>query len=212
MDLKLRRRAIYTGMRPYFEDEALTEALQLWQSNFSDSPKFALTEFLSACCKTKELRQQRSRILISIFKSMDLPADELLEDPLDNKSEIQIAASVNNLDVDDCTLVFMRLFELLFKKLLEKEALSVRASIIKGCVHLAIDARRKAVLQDWLDEKVPHLEYAYALVEIRQVINFAYIGMCEIFGPVKADQVLAQVIKETEVMATQHNVQLCDFL
>jgi hypothetical protein len=36
--------------------------------------------------------------------------------------------------------------------------------------------------------------------------------MCEIFGPVKADQVLAQVIKEIEVMATQHNVQLCDFL
>ena len=110
----------------------------MWQSNFSDSPKFALTEFLSACCKTKELRQQRSRILISIFKSMDLPADELLEDPFDNESEILIAASVNNLDVDECTLVFMRLFELLFKKLLEKEALSVRASIIKGCVHLEL--------------------------------------------------------------------------
>lgn len=213
MDLKLRRRAIYTGMRPYFEDEALLDALKLWQEKYSNTPKFAFTEFLSVCCQTKELRQQRSSILSSIFKSMDLPEHQLLADPFDEaNSEVVITTPTNKHDVDNDTLVFMRFFEVLFNKVSDKEALTIRASIIKNTAKLSIDGRRKVVLQDWLDKKLERLEYGYELTVIRQIINFAYIAMCENFGPVKADQVLAQAIKETEAIASQHDVKLYDFL
>jgi hypothetical protein len=213
MDLKLRRRAIYTGMRPYFEDDALLEALKLWQEKYSNTPKFAFTEFLSVCCQTKELRQQRSSILSSIFKAMDLPEHQLLKDPFDElNNEVVIATQTNKLEIDHYTLVFMKFFEMLFNKVSDKEALVIRASIINNSKKLTIDGRRKVFLQDWLDKKVERLEYGYELSVIRQVVNFSYIAMCEYFGPVKADQLLAQAIKETEATASQYDVKLHDFL
>jgi len=214
MDLKLRRRAIYTGMRPYFEDQALLDALKLWQEKYSEMPKYAFTEFLSACCKTKELRQQRSSILSSIFKTMDLPEYELLPDPFDElNSDIVITTqSPTAQEIDHKTRVFMRFFEILMSKVSEKEAFTIRASLIKNSAKLDLDSRRKIILQEWLDKKRDTLEYAYELAMIRTIINFSYVAMCEYFGPVKSDQMLAQAIKATENIASELDVNLHDFL
>jgi hypothetical protein len=214
MDLILRRRAIYTGMRPYFEDEALLDALMLWQEKYSERPKYAFTEFLSVCCKTKELRQQRSNILSSIFKALDLPESDLLDDPFGelNSGNVKTSQSSINLEVNDVTRVFKKFFEVLMSKVREKEALAIKALLIKNMAKLDLDSRRKVILQEWLESKRETLECGYSLNEIRIIVNFSYVAMCEYFGPVKSDQILAQAINTTEPSARELGVNLHDFL
>jgi hypothetical protein len=214
MDLILRRRAIYTGMRPYFEDDELLEALKLWQEKYSERPKYAFTEYLSVCCKTKELRQQRSSILSSIFKAMDLPERDLLADPFSelSSSTVKTSQSVIHSEVDDVTKVFKKFFDILMSKVKDKEALAIKALIIKNMVNLDLDSRRKMILQEWLESKRETLECGYKLNEIRKIVNFSYVAMCEYFGPVKSDQILAQAINTAEPSASELGVNLHDFL
>ncbi len=56
MDLIHRRRAIYTGMRAYFDDHELYQAITLWQKDYSEKPKYALSVFVARCCSTPELK------------------------------------------------------------------------------------------------------------------------------------------------------------
>ena len=212
MDLKLRRRAIYTGMRPYFDDAALLEAIHLWQIKYSDKPKFAFTEFLSECCQDKELRAQRTHILSSIFKALDLPERELLPDPFDVGQDQIIHLSPAEKICDDVTIVFVHFLDNLLKLLAEKEALSVRIYILNQLPTIRLDELRKAFLRDWFDKKSSKLPVSYQLITMRQLVNFAYVSICQLMGPVKADQLLSQAMKASDEYAKQMEVQLHEFL
>jgi hypothetical protein len=211
MDLKLRRRAVYTGMSPYFDDAELMAALQLWQTSYSDKPKFAFTEFLSVCCNTKELKAQRNNILSSIFKAMELPENLLLADPIDETSET-ISKATKKVVADPTTDLFAFFFESLLNKSNEEEADAIRAFVKKRSEKLKLDPLQKKGLLDWLTHESDKLILKYDLLTLRQLINFAYIAICEYKGPVKADQLLAQTIKETKPLADEAQINLHDFL
>jgi hypothetical protein len=212
MDLKFRRRVIYTAMRPYFGDAELLDALKLWQDSYSDKPKFAFTEFLSVCCKTKELRSQRTSILSAIFKTMDLPEAQLLPDPLDAE-EGKLSVTVQKVQAaNQTTKVFLHFFAQLLSQLSDSEALGVRVFVMKHSRQLVMTMTQKTMLADWLEQKIPTLSIDYERTILRSLVNFSYIALCEYKGPVKADQLLAATIKESEPFAKQLDVNMHDFL
>ena len=212
MDLILRRRAIYTGLRPYLDDESLLEAIHLWQIKYSDKPKFAFAEFLSECCQDKGLRSQRTNILSSIFKALDLPEHALLPDPFDIGLDHLADLTPTEKICDDTTIVFVHLLDNLLKSLSDKDALYVRIHILNQFPSLRLDELRKAFLRDWLNHKINQLPVSYDLTVMRQLINFSYVAICELLGPVKADQLLAQTMKATSELAMQMEIPLHDFL
>lgn len=212
MDLILRRRAIYTGLRPYFDDASLLEAIHLWQIKYSDKPKFAFAEFLSECCQDKTLRAQRTNILSSIFKALDSPEHALLPDPFSLGLDDFADQSPTQKICDDTTILFVHFFANLLKLLGEKESLNVRIFILNQFPSLRLDELRKAYLRDLLDKKTSTLPVSYELTVMRQLINFAYVAICELLGPVKADHLLAQGIKASEELAMQMEIPLHDFL
>lgn len=212
MDLILRRRAIYTGLRPYFDDESLLEAIHLWQIKYSDKPKFAFAEFLSECCHDKGLRSQRTNILSSIFKALDLPPHALLPDPFDIGLDHLANLSPAEKICDDKTMLFVHFFDNLLKSISEKDALTVRIHILNQFPALRLDELRKAYFRDWLNQKLVKLPVSYDIAAMRQLINFAYVAMCELLGPVKADQILAQTMRASSELAMQMEISLHDFL
>ncbi len=212
MDLKLRRRAIYTGMRPYFDDAALLEAIHLWQIKYSDKPKFAFTEFLSECCQDKALRSQRTVILSSIFKALDTPERDLLPDPFDIDQDQLITLAPTEKICDDTTLLFVHFLDHLLKSLPDKEAQGVRIYMLNQFPILRLDELRKAFLRDLLNKKSNKLPVSYELTIMRQLVNFAYVAICELIGPVKADQLLSQAIKSSDELAKQMEIPLHEFL
>lgn len=212
MDLILRRRAIYTGLRPYFDDESLLEAIHLWQIKYSDKPKFAFAEFLSECCQNNGLRSQRTNILSSIFKALDLPEHALLPDPFDIALDHLADQIPAEKICDDTTILFVHFYDNLLSALSEKDALTVRIHILNQFPDLRLDELRKAYFRDWLNQKLTKLPVSYELAAMRQLINFAYVGMCELLGPVKADQLLAQTMKTSSELAMQMEIPLHDFL
>ena len=211
MDLKLRRRAIYTGMSPYFDDADLLAALHLWQTSYSDKPKHVLAEFLSICCKTEELKAQQNDILSSISQAMKLPENLLFADPIDEISKkINVLAKKNG--ADSTTILFALFFESLLNKTHEDEIEAIRAFVAKHSAKLNLDQFQKSELFDWLNHEANTLILQYDLQTLRQLINFAYIAICEYRGAPKADQFIAQTIKELESKANEMELNLQDFV
>lgn len=211
MDVKLRRRAVYTGMSPYFDDADLLDALHLWQTSYSDKPKLALAEFLSICCKTEELKAQQNNILSSISQAMELPENLLFADPIDEISrKINVLAKKNG--ADSTTVLFTLFFESLLNKANEDEVDTIRAFVAKHSAKLKLDQFQKNDLLEWLSRESDSLTLHYDLQTIRQLINFAYIAMSEYKGPTKAEQLLALTVKEIEPTASEMHINVRDLL
>lgn len=212
MDIALKRRAVYTGLRPYLNDDELLNALKLWQVEFSGKPKFAFTAFLAVITNTDALRSKRTRILSSLLKSMELADVDLLADPYDETSKQYQFAAEDLIAEDHTTTVFMHFFEQLQEKMDEKDAIGVRVFMIQHVANLHLNTRSNKQLTDWIDKKTNTLNGLFNLHCLRQVINLAYVGMCQSIGPVKTDQMLSQTIKEVEAFANERQVNLHDLL
>lgn len=212
MDITLRRRAIYTGMRPFFDDHELYNAVMLWQNDYTEKPKFALSVFVARCCTRPELKEQRAKILASIFSAMDLPESQLLPDPLkDLKSHGTLIPSEAHTP-DGKTAVFAVLLNQLLVKFNEAHEANIRHFLLGHLSQLSIDERRVMHLREWLAGRVPVLGANYEVVVLQKLINLMYVAMCEYAGPVKADQYLFAAIKETESTAMQYQYKIHDLL
>jgi hypothetical protein len=211
MELVLRRRAIYTGLRPYFDDQELLGLIKIWQDDFSQKPKFALSVYVSRCCNTPQLKQDRAKILGAIFMALDAPISELLPDPFEDLKAAD-TSSILGFENDDKTKVFMTLLQQIFMNFDDQEEKKIRRFLIENLNKIDCDNRRLKHMQQWLLEQSITLAANYKIEDMQKLVHFTYIAMCEAVGPVKADQYLAQAVKETESSAQKHNFKLHDLL
>jgi hypothetical protein len=215
MELILRRRAIYTGMRPYFDDHELLAAVNLWQAEYAQKPKYALSVFVARCCSTPQLKAQRATILGSIFSALDFPENKLLGDPLEALKHSQEAAAAHQHVQDNKTQVFAALLMHILQKFNAPNQQLIRNYLISHLPKIKTDERRLMHLRVWLshdDLQAVALQANYGAEILQQLINLSYVAMCEYAGPVKADQFLSQAIKETEPLSTSLNFKLHDLL
>lgn len=208
----LRRRAIYTGMRPYFDDEKLLQAIKLWQAEYSHKPKFALSVFVARCCDTEEHKEARANILKSIFIALELQPDALLPDPFIDLKAAHKNAQGSAVEPHLQTKMFMLLMHQVLAKLPKADEKQVRQSILLQLPELHTDRIRLMYLREWLAGNAPTLDGHYDLALLQKLVNYCYMAICQQSGPVKADQYLGQAIHEIEPQAADAGFKLHDLL
>jgi hypothetical protein len=212
MNLVQRRRAIYTGLRPFLGDEDLRFALMLWESEFSNKPKFALNVFIARCCSTEALKEKRAEMLRAVIHAMDLPAEQLLPEPhdfLNPEGGVRMEAGHT---LDDVTAVFVALLTAMLKKHDYSTQSGIRNFLVDNLQKLKLEARSEQRLRAWLSGQSTQLTANFSIGVLQKLVNLAYVVMCQYAGPVKADQFLAQALKEAEAEAQGRKVRLPDFL
>lgn len=212
-ELVLRRRAIYTGMRPYFDDQKLLGAINLWQAEYSHKPKFALSVFIARCCDSPELKDERAKILKSIFIALELAPDALLPDPyLELKPAKNVLATGEKADNPHQTVIFVALLNQLFAKFNKSDEKQIRNGVLAMLTEVKTDRMRMMYIREWFANNTQTLEGQFDLEILQKLVNLCYMAMCQQLGPVKADQYLAQAIKETESAAAETGFKLHDLL
>lgn len=190
-DLNLRRRAIYTGLKPFLDDSALLDALLFWEENYAGAPRFTLQRFVSELCREGDLRPRRNDVLRSLVEAMNLPARALLPDPLQRTTRPSATATE--------VAAFAALAEALLESTSGTRRFSLRLDLLAS-----LDAQRLpppviSSLKEWLSDphRALHLEQCSTAV-LRSVINRTYVVLCERCGPVEADRLLALAVKNVE--------------
>ncbi len=212
MDLVQRRRAVYTGLRPFFNDLEISKVLELWERDFSQKPMFALNVFIARCCTTPELKEKRGELLRTVIYAMDLPLNQLLPDPQKMlKTEADIKAESDH-KLDNLTNVFVVLLAAMLAKYDLATQSGIRNFVIENLDKLKFEPRGAQRMREWLSGQSTNLAANYKIDVMQKLVNLTYVAMCEYVGPVKADQLLAQALKEVEPEAKKSKVNLRDFL
>lgn len=212
MDLVQRRRAVYTGLRPFFNDLEISKVLELWERDFSQKPMFALNVFIARCCTTPELKEKRGELLRAVIYAMDLPLNQLLPDPQKMlKTEADIKAESDH-KLDNLTNVFVVLLTAMLAKYDLATQAGIRNFVIENLDKLKFEPRGAQRIREWLSGQSSNLAANYKIDVLQKLVNLTYVAMCEYVGPVKADQLLAQALKEAEPEAKKSKVNLRDFL
>lgn len=182
-DLSFRRRAIYTGLKPYMEEDALMEALLFWQAQFAEAPRFTLQRFVSELCRGSELRTRRADILLSLVQAMNMPAASLLPDPLRD--------STHTPAIGQHAQAFTALLDALFSQLDDNTRYQLRLDMLAQLERLRLPQAVHHALQRWLNDKsdLPAIEADTRTLQA--VVNSAYVQLCAQLGPVVTDRLLA---------------------
>lgn len=177
------RRAIATGLAPYLDSHQVPEAVALWQRDYAHRPRFSLQGYVSHISRLFEVEGRRHDLHLSLVQAMTLPDRELLPDPLGEEHSSHRA--------HPCTEAFQLLMRALWAQLDAGQASQVRLDQLTDLRRPGLDAELREPLEYWLnhaDSDLTPLDKG----TLRQLLNRAYVLLCERFGPVRSDRLLKQ--------------------
>jgi hypothetical protein len=206
------RRAIYTGLKPFFTEDELLAALSLWQTRYSDGPAYALHGFVNEICASEPLKQMRNDVHRGLRQALFGPDEALEPDPL-----LQIerwnnardhagtpAAAMHGIPAKTPrkpgTLIFEAVFEDFLHLIEEKQPISlqIRSYIDMHLGKVLSNGPVSVQVSCWLRGKQPNLADGLDVTEMRTILHMAYVLACEYMGPVAADNLLAQAVRHCE--------------
>lgn len=206
------RRAIATALTSFLDDEQLLRALWQWEQHASSGPALALNYFIRLLADTYDLQEQQRKLHRDLITALAQPADNLLPDPWprmvayrNHHYRTQTPATTPALPIPAQTLVFKSLLQRFLAALAlaaPEQITALREQLALYCLQQpdCSDACREE-LAAWLCQGRARLTLNYPLVGLRGVLNHVYVLVCTLLGPVKADQLLATSLTETETLA-----------
>lgn len=203
MDFAQKRSAIETGLMPFFSDEYLNRALQIWEEKYSQQPTFALQRFIAELCDTTTLAAQRVQILQSLIRSLTAPSEPrqaITNTTGENATNLQNA----NPETLAC---FSLLMETLINRCAEKDAVRLRLYLLESLSGLSVAPAVRRSLHAWLSQLYTLKDIPLEEKTMRHLVNLCYIALCEYFGPVVADRQLHEAISKIETLHPQWGVR-----
>ena len=94
--------------------------------------------------------------------------------------------------------MFMALVEHLINSAKGDNATRVRLYVLENVEKIPLPPNDRRALQSWLNQIEPLTGTTPTIHLMQQVINLAYVGLCEYLGPIKADQLLQQSVSAVQ--------------
>lgn len=184
------RNRIFTALLPHYQGDALSSALYLWEQDYADKRYFSQRQFaLSVSSKIKS-DSSYNEILSSIIEVMARDENLVLQAPEHSEP-----------NGDDNDMAPARSFSMLLFHLGKHLKVSIDSDLInRAKAKLVIDGLRPelatAVLENMTSKSKPYLIRLSRENAYRSTIHLIYVAMCEVLGPVRADELLSDSVKE----------------
>lgn len=187
--LDIRRRAIYTGLKPFMSEPQLLEALVHWESHYSTAPRFTLQRFVSELCREGPLRSRRADMLLSLVEAMSMPVQSLLPDPLQQRTGVSGSVSIAE------KAAFEALMNALIDVTSKDTHYSLQLDLLASLDTIKMPVEFCQTLTRWLADRAAPLSVAGVDSRLlRAIVSRCYVILCEREGPVIADRVLASAV------------------
>lgn len=173
------------------------QAMILWENKYANEPKFAMRKFVADLGKRYGKTLAEAEVLSKLIRTMALPENKLLPDPSTEidfyKKHFNIKSKVIKRSSE--LMVFMQFMEELIKELPFDVHRTVKQFLVEGLHSVDISTSFRRELVFWLKGKTATVEMPSVDVhQMRLVINFTYVALCEYVGPMQADQILGEVV------------------
>lgn len=199
----IKKRAVYTGLQSFLTSAQLMQAMILWENKYANEPKFAMRKFVADLCKKYGKSLAEAEVLGKLIRTMALPENKLLPDPSVEidfyKKHFNVKSRVIKRSIE--LMVFMEFMEELIKRLPFDVHRTVKSYLIDGLHSIDISTSFRREMVFWLKGKTKTVEMpSVDIHQMRMVINFTYVALCEYVGPIQADQMLGEVVQQLQRM------------
>ena len=202
MTIEQKRRAVFTVLNATLEGDGLWRAMWRWQNNYAQKSQFELNGFLSDCRDIPEVAENRANLYRQLIGILMDSSAQLQPDPMEDMLKFQSAqAQSHSLDEmelfqqQDWTQVYDVVLTTLFGQLRSDTARVVKRYAMEQSLWHSISQDLAYAFNSWGDERHPLNLSAVGLTDLKRLLNFIYIGVCECLGPVDADRILSQSIR-----------------
>lgn len=203
----VKRRAVITGLRPYMDEAALTQALNYWEQHYADTPRFALQKFVSEIARVSGLQSYRSNMLLSLVQAMNMPVDALLPDSL--AGPLGDPALIPS---ERASAAFVLLMTTLMKTVPPAAHHNFSFDLLASLDNPNLPFDVVNGLDEWLGRnRALILPPAQPLV-LRALVNRTYVLLCERLGPVEADRLLFLAVNTSLRVRRELSTEITDLL
>lgn len=194
-DLNFKKRALYTGLRPFLKDEELMEALLIWENRYVHQSKFSLRYFTADVARQMKREQDEKVMLLNLVVTMNKPESELLPDPSPALSTYKKAKVANHNTQSQPREI--QAISLLINKWLElaksPEAIDVGKFVTHNVERLNIDRDLQVEFVRWMQDASYKMQPSrIRFQDLRKLINLFYVGFSEYFGIKRTDSLLKE--------------------
>ena len=184
-----RASAIQLALAPYLDGRQIERAIGLWQEKYASQPTFFLQYYVRECCELLGVESLRTQLVQSLVR-------ELNSQRLNPRETAATDDSMSGPVAEASVQVFQQLFRLLINSAGPLRGREIAAYVASGLPGMALPRPVQRSLASWLDGSMPVIEASVAPKVLTQLINRAYVGLCEYCGPVKADRILHEAVSQ----------------
>jgi hypothetical protein len=202
-----KRKAVEEALMPFIHGKTLANALILWDEKYAHQPTFALQHYLRELCNDLEIAHMRSRMLqalVSTFSSMQDDRHNRISNHQPIKpNTLNTAQKPNSSPV---LLMFMALVEQLIDAPGGDASTRIRLYVLENLTKISLPTQDRWAFHGWLNQMAPLTGTTPTINIMQQVINLAYVALCEYLGPIKADQILQNTVSRVQKQYPHTNV------
>lgn len=189
-----KKMAIANALSPYLNEDGVARALSIWEHKYANQPTFAMQRFISEFLDSNQAGQ-RSRILQALFLALHNAAPVVAAEP--SAPAVEEKAPVHS------NLSALRVFSALVEQVLalapRDQDTRLRLAVLDLLPQLKADEAAKRDLYAWLSQRYPlPPHFRFSQPEMRRFVNLVYIALCNLLGPVRADNLLHEAVLRTE--------------
>jgi hypothetical protein len=181
-----KRKAVEEALMPFIQGKTLINALILWDQKYAHKPNFALQHYLRELCSDLEIAHMRSRMLQALVSTFSSLQDTRQNNAL---SDQQTRARATHT---------MALVEQLIDSAKSDAATRVRLYVLENLETIPLQTQERWAFHSWLNQIAPLTGTTPNITTMQQVINLAYVALCEYLGPIKADQLLQNTVSDIQ--------------
>lgn len=200
MDLSTRRRAVFTVLSDYLQDDYLWQAMSQWEASCSSQGQFELNKFLANCSDIDAIAKNRTTIyrqMIALLMAPDpqrLKPDPVRELEQYKKQGFTAQKLTRSQRFTPQDVQCREAFGVLLGELMDVVRSDTQQRLQRylqdqmATMQLAQEVRRG--LMQCLATRGDFSSLALDVLTMRKLINSVYIALCESLGPVQADGIL----------------------
>ncbi|MDO3383366.1 hypothetical protein [Gilvimarinus algae] len=187
-----KRRIVYTALAQFLKGEELERAFRLWEKQYATKPVYALNEFVGKLGDSPALAGRRKEVIRTLLNLSQHP-EGLLPDPVAGYGELTDFSKAAPAQYPERLDRIFEHFLVAVETVLPSDAfIQLRLNFLVRLADMKLNPTLKARLRLWFDSDGSGKVFSVVCTapEIRRVVNQLYVVMCELFGPVRADDIL----------------------
>ncbi|MBD3669457.1 MAG: hypothetical protein HUJ29_01695 [Gammaproteobacteria bacterium] len=203
------RQAVYTALLPFFETNALLEAIWLWEEEYATVDDVLIRRFVQEVC-TGEMTIMVNSVQHNLMAHINDGEAPLEDDPY----RLMVAYRAGHVDTSspastapESPTENMQLFQTLLtnmNRMLEAEN-RYSAYLVRNYADEALAEYRGSMsisqineLRNWMQNNGGDLRHHYSAKQMSSVLHLVYTGACAYFGPKLANDIHGMTIKSVE--------------